>query len=319
MLRTTSSLVLGALLAGMSWAQAQTASPSFEVASIKPAAPQNGPGIRVMMRGGPGSADPGQITYSNVSLRDVVQNAYGVKRFQIVAPDWLETTRFDIVAKVPPGATKEDLKPMLQNLLAERFRTTVHHESKEMQAYALVISKHGLKLKESTVAEAPKGGDEPPPPPLPPPPPGPPGAPRMGKDGFPQMAAGRPSMWMMVGPKGMRMTATVQPISALIDMLGNHLQHPVVDETGLKGKYDFTIDFAPDEHMMGPMGGPMPPLPGAGPGSGAPGGAATAPEPPTGPSLFTALEEQLGLKLETKKVAVDLVVIDHIEKAPTEN
>src|SRR5260370_19868003 len=124
-------------------------SPTFEAASIKPAAPLSGMGMRVMMRGGPGSPDPGQITYSNVSLKNVVMTAYGVKGYQISGPKWLDSERFDIVAKIAMGATKEQFEMMLQNLLAERFKLAVQRETKDLPIYALVVGKGGPKLKES--------------------------------------------------------------------------------------------------------------------------------------------------------------------------
>ena len=102
-----------------------------------------------MMRGGPGSPDPGQITYSNVSLKQVLTNAYGIKSYQVSGPKWLDSERFDIVAKIAMGATKEQFQMMLQNLLAERFKLAVHHETKELPIYALVVGKGGPKLKET--------------------------------------------------------------------------------------------------------------------------------------------------------------------------
>ena len=110
--------------------QAAADSPTFEVASVKPAEPQTGMAIRVMMRGGPGTPDPGQLNYSNVSLKNVLMAAYAVKGYQINGPKWLDSERFDIVAKIAPGATKEQFQLMLQNLLAERFKLTLHRETK---------------------------------------------------------------------------------------------------------------------------------------------------------------------------------------------
>src|SRR5450759_2140572 len=294
-------------------------------------------GIRVMMRGGPGSADPGQITYSNVSLKNVLMNAYAVKGYQINGPKWLDSERFDIVAKIPKGATKEEFKLMLQNLLAERFKLTLHHETKELPMYALVVGKGGSKLKESVDDDAtasgaaPQGGapgsvvpsaSAPPPPP---PPPGSDGAGaftgrmRVGADGMPQLPAGmgKNGMMMMMTNGRMRLVANRQPITALTVMLSNQLGRPVVDATELKAKYDFNLDFAPDG-MNGPMGmmPPPPPQPDGAAGGGAP--MASAPDP-GGPAIFTALQEQLGLKLEQRKGPVDLLVIDRLEKVPTEN
>jgi uncharacterized protein (TIGR03435 family) len=319
--------------------QAAAESPTFEVASVKPAEPQTGMGIRVMMRGGPGSADPGQLTYTNVTLKNVLMNAYAVKGYQLNGPKWLDSERFDIVAKIPKAATKEQFQLMLQNLLAERFKLTLHHETKDLPMYALVVGKGGPKLKESVEDDATAAGATPqggaagpggpsafaPPPPPPPPPPGSDGAgPVMGRlkvgaDGMPQLPAGmgKNNMMMIVMNGRMRLMASHRSMSALAEMLGNQLGRPVVDATELKANYDFNLDFAPDG-MNGPMGmmPPPPPQHDGGPGGGAPMASASD---PGGPSIFTALQEQLGLKLEQRKGPVDLLVIDRLEKAPTEN
>jgi uncharacterized protein (TIGR03435 family) len=299
---------------------AQTAenSPSFEVASVKPAAPITGNAIRVMMRGGPGSPDPGQITYSNVTLKNVVMNAYGVKGFQISGPGWLDSERYDIVAKVPRGATKAEFMVMLQNLLAERFKLTLHREKKDLPMYALVVGKNGPKLKESVDDPAPKEGDVPKGG-------GPadgPGAAMgritMGKDGFPVLP-GRGATAMMLTSGGARMNANRQTMAGLAEMLSGQLDLPVVDMTGLKGNYDFTLSFAPEGGMAlraGMLAPPAGPPPGEG-GGGAP--IASTPDGQSAPSLFAALQEQLGLKLEQRKGPVDLLVIDHLEKASIEN
>src|ERR1017187_1636471 len=115
------------LTACAAFGQAAAESPTFEVASVKPAEPQAMGMMRVRMSGGPGTPDPGQLTYSNVSLKDILINAYAVKGYQINGPKWLDSERFDIVAKIPKGATKEQFQLMLQNLLAERFKLTLHH------------------------------------------------------------------------------------------------------------------------------------------------------------------------------------------------
>ena len=298
-------------------ALAQTAenSPAFEVASVKPAAPITGNFIRVGMRGGPGSSDPGQITYTNVTVKNVLMNAYGVKGFQISGPGWLDSERYDIVAKLPRGATKAEFMAMLQNLLAERFKLTLHREKKDLPMYALVVGKNGPKLKESVDDPAPKEG-------------GPADGPAatmgkltMGRDGFPVLpaaAGGRGAMAMTMMNGNARMTANGQTMAGLAEMLSNQLDLPVVDMTGLTGKYDYTLYFAPEglAGMRLPGGLPPPPPPGEA-GGGMP--AASAPDAQSNPNLFTALQEQLGLKLEQRKGPVDLLVIDHLEKAPIEN
>jgi uncharacterized protein (TIGR03435 family) len=299
--------------------QGAAESPTFEVASVKPAEPQSPGMIRIRMSGGPGTPDPGQLTYTNVSLKNILMNAYAVKGYQLSGPKWLDSERFDIVAKIPMGATKEQFRLMLQNLLAERFKLTLHHETKELPMYALVVGKGGAKLKESVDDDAAASGAAS----SPPPPPGSDGAGpvrlRVGADGMPQLppGMGKNGMMMMMTNGRLRAVGNRQPVAALTEMLGNQLGYPVVDATGLKANYDFTLDFAPDG-MNGPMGMMPPPPP---PHDGAPGGGAPMASAPDmgGPTIFTALQEQLGLKLEQRKDPVDLLVIDRLEKVPTEN
>jgi uncharacterized protein (TIGR03435 family) len=190
--------------------------------------------------------------------------------------------------------------------------------------YALVVGKNGPKMKESVDDPAPKEGDAPKV--------GGPaadgplaaaamGRPTMGKDGFPVLPpsmGGRGGTSMIVMNGNIRLTANKQTMSGLSDMLSVQFDLPVVDMTGLTGKYDFTLYFAPEGLMgMKMMGGPPPPpLPGEG-GGGMP--MASAPDSQSNPSLFSALQEQLGLKLEQRKGPVNLLVIDHLEKTPIEN
>jgi uncharacterized protein (TIGR03435 family) len=304
--------------------QGAAESPTFEVASVKPAEPQSPGQMRVRMSGGPGTPDPGQLTYTNVSLKNVLINAYDVNDYQINGPKWLDGERFDIVAKIPQGATKEQFRLMLQNLLAERFKLALHHETKELPMYALVVGKGGPKLKEAVEEDAttPQGA--------PPPPPPPPGrdeaAPvrlKTDADGMPKPPSGmgRNGVFMMTmyGSGGLRtrMVCKGQPVSAMLATLSNQLGRPVVDSTGLKAKYDITLDYAPDglngTTIMMP---PPPPQHDGAAGGGSPmASAADA----GGPTIFTALQEQLGLKLEQRKGPVDLLVIDRMEKVPTEN
>ena len=328
MQRATFGFGLILLTSCAAFGQAAAESPTFEAASVKPAAPQTGMGIRVMMRGGPGTPDPGQLNYSNVSLKNVLMAAYAVKGYQLNGPNWLDSERFDIVAKIAPGATKEQFQLMLQNLLAERFKLALHHETKELPMYSLVIGKGGSKLKESVdddaaTAQAGAAGPGGPSASAPPPPTSDGAGPAMsrvkiGADGMPQLppGMGKNGMMMMMMNGRMRLTANRQPVAAITEMLSNQLGRPVVDATELKAKYDFTLDFTP-EGMNGPMGKmPPPPQHEGGPG---PGGPMVGDPDAGGPSLFTALQEQLGLKLEQKKGPVDLLVIDRLEKVPTEN
>jgi uncharacterized protein (TIGR03435 family) len=325
MLRAIMSAGLAVFTSCAAFAQTAESSPSFEVASVKPAAPITGNRIQVMMRGGPGTPDPGQITYTNVTVKNVLMNAYGVKGFQISGPGWLDSERYDIVAKVPRGATKAEFMAMLQNLLAERFKLTLHREKKDLPMYALVVGKNGPKLKESVDEPAPKEGDAPKGG-------GPADGPladrgmgkmAMGKDGFPVLppgSGGRGATAMMLMNGNARMTAGGQSMAGLAEMLSGQLDLPVVDMTGLTGKYDFTLYFAPEGGLALKAGMLGPPPAGPPPGEGGPGmPAASAPDGQSNPSLFAALQEQLGLRLEQRKGPVDLLVIDHLEKAPVEN
>jgi uncharacterized protein (TIGR03435 family) len=261
-------------------AHAQT--PQFEVASIKPSPPDrhNGRG----MTGGPGTKDSGLFICDNVRLVDLVIVAYDLPGYRLSGPDWMNTARFDISAKIPEGTTREQFKMMQQNLLAERFKMKFHHEQREVPGYDLVVAKNGPKMKEAE-----------PPPPEDPDAPKPATAPpsrKVDKDGFPILTPGR--QWN-AAMDGQRWTQRITDASMehFVGYLGNMLGQPVRDATGLKGKYDFILRWF-DDH-----GRPS--------------------TDDSGPNIFEALQAQLGLKLESKKTMVDTLVIDHIEKAPTEN
>jgi uncharacterized protein (TIGR03435 family) len=297
---------------------------TFDVASIKPStppAPGRGPMLFRGPSGGPGTKDPGRINYPFMSLKQLLVNAYDVKIYQISGPGWLDTERFDITATMPPDTTKEQFKVMLQNLLKERFKLAVHRETKELAVYSLVVNKGGPKLKESEGPEPAASDDPPAPPPMPN------GPPKIGPDGFPDLplpAGGRGGLFMMMMPGRARFIARRQTMKDLADRLTFQLSKPVTDATGLTAKYDFTLTFAP-ENMNGPMG-PMPgpvgmgmPAPPPGGGGGRGGDNVFVPEGDPPQNLFGAIQAQLGLKLEAKKGDAEIIVIDHMEKTPTEN
>jgi uncharacterized protein (TIGR03435 family) len=310
--------VLLALLAVGAYAQSETV-PEFDVASIKPAPPPTSNMIRVMMRGGPGSDDPGRVDWSNVSLRQMITSAFNVKDYQVQGPDWLNSERFDVTAKIPVNTTKEQYRLMIQKLLADRFKMTVHHESKEHAVYALVVAKGGPKLKESdpndTSGFAPmalRGSDGAVRMAAPPPPPPPPGGVGRGADGR-GATAGRGGM-MMNAPGHMQ--AKKMGIEGLANSLAALIGRPVIDQTELKGIYDFALDYDPASADGLAMAGGMPPPP---PGGGGEGRGPVASEPSSSLPIFAAVQQQLGLRLEARKLPLDNVIIDHIEKVPTEN
>jgi uncharacterized protein (TIGR03435 family) len=287
-------------LALVTFAQQKSPTLSFEVASIKPAEPQAMNMIRMGMQ-----VDGSLMRYSNVSLKDVIRVAYKVKDFQIEGPDWLAKTRFDINAKLPAGATEEQVPEMLQSLLAERFQMTMHKESKDSAIYALIPGKDGPKLKPSEVqAAGPADRDSGPNrPPVPPPPgpetrPGPAGAPPRGM------------MRMMVESGGsIHLQAASSSLANVADALSRFTERPILDMTSISGQYEFDLVFTPEKMPMAPkgMGGPPPGAAGADGGPSEP-----------GPSIFEAVQAY-GLKLEPRKAPMDLIVVDHIEKTPTEN
>jgi uncharacterized protein (TIGR03435 family) len=274
------------------------ATPTFEVASIKAAAPQQVGRMMMRQRGGPGTPDPSQYSVENFPLSRIIQQAYGVQSYQVAGPSWIDSERYDVMAKIPQGTTKEQFQLMLQNLLAERFKLVVHKETKELPTYALVVGKGGPKMKESPKADPEAQPDARPP------------QPQIGRDGRPQLAAGGRGMMLMMGPKGMHAEAGRSTMTQLADFLSNQLGRPVVDETHLAAQYDYALDFSPEGLAI--MKGMAMPPPGAGGPSGSDGG------PEGGGSIFTAVQD-LGLKLEPRKGPVALVVVDSGNKTPTEN
>lgn len=278
---------------------------TFEVASVKPSPPPD-PSGRVFFgppRGGPGTSDPGQITWTNAALRYILMIAYDVQTYQVKAPDWINTERYDIVAKVPAGATKNQVQVMWQNLLKERFGMALHHESKDFQIDELTVAKGGSKLKETDLppnAEpfAPAGGP-----------------PKLDKNGLPEMSGS--GAIVMISPAGAnvvaRMVAKGLPASEIATRLAGQLRHPVVDKTGLRGKYDFNLEFTPDLSGLLPL--PPPPSGLSGPAPSIAAGNASDP----GTNIASAVEKQLGLKLTSTKGKLDVIVVERAEKIPTEN
>lgn len=255
----------------------------FEVASIKPADPDSrNSGIRVIPGGG--------LQLTNIPLRMLVTFAYNVQRFQVSGgPDWIDKEKYDILAKPehPEGPSdlkkvsdgdfkvlEEQLRERARSLLAERFQLAVHRETKEGPIYALVVAKGGPKLTESK-----------------------------------EQGAGPRHMMLGRGRLNVQRSSTEMLAKSLADSLGR----PVIDRTGLTKNYDFELNWTPEPGEGGNFG------PG---GPGGPGG----PPPPgeklertstpdlSGPSIFTAVQEQLGLKLESTKGPVPMIVIDKMEK-----
>src|ERR1035438_3266039 len=126
----------------------------FEAASLKPAGPPGRGGASRGIVGGPGTSSPGQVAYNDQSLKNLVFIACKVQFYQLSTPAWMDEEYFDVLAKVPAGATQDDVRLMLQHLLADRFKLTMHHESRETQGYALTLGKTGSKMKASPALPA---------------------------------------------------------------------------------------------------------------------------------------------------------------------
>lgn len=260
---------------------------TFEVASVKLDAPD---APRIGTQGGPGSRDPERFTGRGMPLRLYLCMAYPAADCgkQISGPGWIDSEKYDIDVKIPPGTSKAQYQEMFRNLLTERFKLVLHHETKVLSVYELVIAKDGPKFKES--APAPRSDS---------PAPGPPGKREMDQNGFPVLPLGVPGFAASYGRDGLsHWAAQQQPMSALARMLSlpTGADRPVIDKTGLTGKYDFHLSY--DMHS-----------PGAAPG----------PDDDPGMILFDAVQKQLGLKLVDAKAPFDFVIIDRGEKTPTEN
>jgi uncharacterized protein (TIGR03435 family) len=295
------SFLLG--LAGcalVAWAQAPIA---FEVATIKPVGPLD-PGVMAAGKIRMGmKVDHARVEIGSFSLADMIRVAYRLKPYQVLGPDWIRVARFDVQATLPEGASPDQAPEMLQTLLADRFKLTIHRENKEQSVYAIVTAKGGPKLKESAP------GTDPAPPP---------GSRQVNVTGDPNgtgmVVTGGPNgaMRVTMGSDGiMHLESHKMTMEGLADSLARFMDRPVVDLTGIKGNYEIAIDLSMDDlKNMASKAGIAMPGPVKPPAEGA--------SEPSSTSIFTSVQN-LGLKLESRKAPVTLVVVDHAEKTPTEN
>jgi uncharacterized protein (TIGR03435 family) len=241
--------VIVALVAS-SPAQPQDARPAYEVASIKP----NDSGSGSSRTNG----SKGQIVFTNHTLKDFIERAYSAKPFQVTGAGWTSEVRFDILAKYPADTKKDDRPLMLRTLLEDRFKLAVHHETKDMPGYALMVAKGGFKLKPAE---------------------------RNGSSGT-------------TSNRGKHVTALSAKMSSMADLaadIARGLGQMVVDKTGVEGVYDFELRYTTDDLSS------------------------NAADVDGIPSLFTALRDTLGLRLQPERVPVDIIVVDHVERVPIEN
>ncbi len=235
-------------------------SQSFEAASIHPSA--NSPTTREGYAREKIDASPGSLVMTNTLLSSAIRWAWNIRDYQILnAPDWLNSTTWDISARAPQSASPEAMRPMLQALLQTRFHLAVHHETRDLALYELTIAKGGPKLAKSA-AEA------------------------------------KPDMHPRGGSLVFR-NFTMPDLAAALARRPIRVDRPVTDHTGLQGQYDFALNVSPDPDSLK--------------------SALEAMDSGTGDTLFNYLEHQLGLKLQSRKGPVDVVVIDRIDKTPTSN
>jgi uncharacterized protein (TIGR03435 family) len=295
-MRVILSAILGVAGSAALLAQTAPARPGFEVASIKPSAALAGAQVHAGVQ-----VDGAQVHCTFLSVRDYIRIAYKVKDYhQVAGPDWMASDRYDIHAKLPSGATREQVPEMLQTLLEERFQIKLHRASKEFPAYGLVAGKSGLKLKESPLdpeSEGTAGGR---------------GALHVNATGGAQGTTinfGRGAYFTLAND---RFEARKLTMTQLADSLGRFVERPVVDMTELKGTYDLTLEFTPEDYRVLLIrtalsaGVALPPeamqfLDGA-----------------SDESIFKGLQA-LGLKLEPRKAPLEVLVIDSAAKTPIEN
>ncbi len=265
----------------------------FEVASIKSVSEQPPNQVAVGLH-----IDGAQIGITYLSLRDYISLAYNVRLNQIVGPEWLGAQRFDIAAKLPEGSQQADFREMLQALLADRFQMKVHREEKEFPVYALEVAKSGLKISESGPgidARAANGS------------------------GFSVAAGGNANgatisfgngTYFSLGQNGFETKGLTMAIVA--DMLTRFLDRPVIDMTNLKVGYDLVLNLTPEDRLSMMVrsavaaGVVLPPQ------------ALALLDNPSHDSLTTALAK-VGLALEGRRAPLEVLVVDQIQKTPSEN
>jgi len=313
--------------------------PVFEVASIKPAPKQDLSSQNPFLSGKPAGAmtvNGARVDFSAATLSNLLIAAYGVKASQIVGPDWLGSQRFEIHATIPEGASKDQIPEMLQALLADRFKLVAHRENKEQPIYALVVSKGGPKLKEA-VDDPLNPKDDPAQIPSDPDNPG-----KGSKTNLPSTSTSESSMSVKQWDSGIEAVMNTKRGGIRISVDGNGNVHeeipkmtmtqlaglltpmmdrPVVDMTDLRGSYQLTLELPRQatRNLMRSIGVPDPEL-GATAGSAAgTGGLADIAVSDPSDGGISHVVQQLGLKLDSRNVPVETLVIDRIEKNPTEN
>jgi uncharacterized protein (TIGR03435 family) len=338
-------MTLSAIMLGSALLAQTPAKTAFEVVSIKPAPPM-AELIQELVSGkrSVNSLQPNidgvRADFGYLPLNNMIMYAYTLKQYQLSGPDWLMTPAFEIHAKLPEGGTKEQVPEMMQSLLAERFKLVSHRESKEQPVYALIVSKDGFKLKEAAAdpapaapdadaAKAPAEKDNPDKNTI---------VSLKGSDGqqvkIKQQGNGMEisggstgKMTMNMTPNGaMSLDIAKMTMTEFCELLNQLVDRPVMDMTDLKSSYQISLEIPLAELMtiakrLAPkMGLPLPAdlgnsgIAGAAPG----GGGGLNMSEPSGGSIAQAIQK-LGLKLDARKIPIETLIVDQIEKTPTED
>jgi uncharacterized protein (TIGR03435 family) len=310
---------------------------AFEVATIKPSAPVDTAALRDGRAHVGTKIDAARVDIGTASLFRLVCIAYRLKPYQVAGPDWLKTTMYDILAKIPDGITAEKVPEMLRTLLVERFGLKIHHDARDQPVYALVVGKGGPKMKESATeptpaADAPAAAEK-----------------ASGETISMPTAQGdvkltRSATGISIEMPGGEISGKIQVTMAggpgtppkfhlessgttmktFAEMLSvGVVDRPVVDLTGLTGHYELAVDLSLEDAMSVVRASVnIVPVGGGGGGGGDAGKARAEPgagaSDPSGASIQASIQN-LGLKLETRKLPLDALVVDHIEKTPTSN
>jgi uncharacterized protein (TIGR03435 family) len=290
---TASKFLAIALAASAAFAQSDMPRLEFEVASIKPSPPITD-NVKLGLR-----IDGAQVYITAFSLKDYIRIAYRVKDYQVEGPDWISSERFDIAAKLPPGATRDQVNDMLQSLLADRFKVKFHRIKKDFPVYALTVAKSGAKLKESDL----QGVD-----------------PSKFKKQSDNVAAtgsaagvvadlGSGSSFSFADNK---LSVKKLPTTRAADLIARFVDRPVVDMTGLDGIYDYDIPVSQDDYRGMLIR------------SAINAGVQLQPEAQRlaasdVPESFASSLLALGLRLDARKAPLDVIVVDKAERNPGEN
>lgn len=302
---------------------------TFEVASIRPASFPPGPGAG-KGRGGPGPnrIDAAGLSLPFISLSDLLPYAFQVKDFQVIVPSWTHESRWTISAKLPDGASPDQAPEMVRSLLVDRFKMTVHREKREQPVYELTAGGGSSRLKTASPDDF-KAWDG--------------SFPGFGFRGPLQTGAAITGRIVPSANCTRNYEFVPLPMTAFADALTMFLARPVVDKSGMTGNYRLVLTLSGEAeagmmaNMMRGRGLP-PPAPGVGGGRGGPKGGPEAPPPPeiaspgcadpftligdgigSPDSAIIKAVQQLGLTLQPGRAPIDTIIVDHLEKTPTEN